>query len=453
MKQSRARRVACVVSALIVLSVLGWRDWRGERPEAFELLQLVRAQGALQVGAGKAALMPISGVDKAGYPPRRPRADGQATPLFARALALRVGDAATLGLVSLDLLEVSEELADEIDRGARSLGLSAVLVTATHTHSSLGGYDRNLAVRAAALGHFDAAQQREIMTRSIEALAQACARVEPARARWSTRPLQGLNRNRAQADGPIDRDLRVLAFDAEASGAAIATLFSFDAHPTLVARHSAQLDADFPGRTSELIEVSTGAPALFFQGAAGDAGALPPKEDAQLPKTALMAARLSEEVSHALALATPLPIDALAIARGRLALPKAQAPATVPRFLQRPAANLLQAVLMERAPLALIRLGPLTLVAIPGEPTFFTGQNLRQALGGEHVIFAGLAHGYVGYVESAVRREQGLGESRRALWAPELEARLIDGVEQLLTALDAPDTPLSNTPSAGADPT
>ena len=433
----RARRALWVSAVLLGCLSLGWCDLHGERPRAAELTAFVQGSGTLSAGAGQAVLNIVAEVVKAGYPPLRPTAEGQDTPLAARALVLRLGKA-TIGLVSIDLLEVSEELSEAIDAKARQLGVSATLVVATHAHSSLGGCDRNLAAQVAALGRFELAQQQEVADRAAEALARAASQLEPARARWATRPLPGMNRNRAESNGPIDRDLRVLAFESLATGARLATLFSFDAHPTLVARRSARLDADFPGRAAGLIEAKAGGTALFFQGAAGDAGAIPPADHA-LSKSAAMAEHLALEVERALESAEELLLGDAALARARIALPRAQAPAGVPRLFQRPAAKILEAVLMEHAQLTLIRLGPLKLLAVPGEPTFFVGKELRQALTGESegpLLFVGLAHGYVGYVESAERRQQGIGESRRALWAPDLDARLAMGFALLLDAVD-----------------
>lgn len=440
----RSRAFPKLIPGAILLACLLWGFCgpRSERPRQSEITARVHGKGELSAGAGRTALSLVSSVARAGYPPPRPTAQGQDTPLMARALVLRVGQIA-IGLVSLDLLEVSQELSEAIETRARELGVQATLVAATHVHSSLGGCDRNLAAQIAALGQFDRDQEREVIDRAVEALSIAAGNLQPATARWGSRPLSGLNRNRAEPDGPIDRDLRVLAFDSLPSGARLATIFSFDAHPTLVARRSARLDADFPGRGAALIEARDGGTALFFQGAAGDAGATPPEVES-LSKSEAMAARLAEEVAQALEHAATLPLSEASLARARIALPHAQPPSTVPRLLSRPAAKILEAVLMDRADLTLLRLGPLTLFAVPGEPTFFVGQTLREAFAHAQnapLLFIGLAHGYVGYVESAQRRAEGRGESRRALWDADLEARVTEGFELLLNEMNKATAP------------
>ena len=53
----------------------------------------------------------------------------------------------------------------------------------------------------------------------------------------------------------------------------------------------------------------------------------------------------------------------------------------------------------------------------------------------------GLVDGYIGYIETDERRRGGLGESKRALWAPGLEKRLADGLAELDRMLPAARPP------------
>lgn len=438
----RPWRAAFAFIAAASLLAAGWLPWTAPAPEFIEVTEVFHASGQLLAGAGKAAISQVSPVDRAGYPPWRPTASGQDFPLFARALALRMGDR-TLCLISLDLLEIPEALSKEIGGRVRALGASAVVVSATHVHSSLGGYDRNLAAVFAATGTFDAAQFQEIADAAARAALASLDSLAPASLGRASRHLTGLNVNRAEKDGPIDDRLTVLAFNAD-GGLPVATLFTFDAHPTLIHRRSPRTDADFPGRAAERIEAATGAPAIFFQGAAGDARAVPPSLPEMPPSEApavfaraeAMAQRLAQEVIQARAQTALLPASELAFARARIGLPSAMAPSTVPAAVRPPSDKILGAILMDTAELSLTRLGGLTIAAIPGEPTFFAGRGLSDALTAETApedapLFMGLADGYIGYIESDERRRGGLGESRRALWAPGLEKRLADGLAAL----------------------
>jgi hypothetical protein len=61
-------------------------------------------------------------------------------PVHARAVVLQVGEA-RVGLVSLELLLVTAPMVAQIRERASELGLRGILVFASHTHSSFGGYD------------------------------------------------------------------------------------------------------------------------------------------------------------------------------------------------------------------------------------------------------------------------------------------------------------------------
>ncbi|GEM_PF-261910 len=449
----RPRRSWLIALAIgtALLAAVGWLPWMKPSPEVIEVIESFEASGQLLAGAGKSAIAQVSNVDRAGYPPVRPTASGQDFPLHARALALGIGGK-TLCFISLDLLEVPQALAKEISGRVQAAGASAVVVAATHVHSSLGGYDRNLAAEFAATGPFDQAQFQEIVGAAVRAANAALTSMKPARAGRAVRHLPGLNINRAEKDGLMDDRLTVLDFSAVSGGAPLATLFTFNAHPTLIPRRSCRTDAGYPGRAAEAIEAATGAPALFFQGAAGDARAVPPplpesQDKSSLPvfaRAEAMARRIADEVLLARSQTDSADITELKFARARVRLPNAMAPSAVPAAVRPPSDKILSAILMDTAEISLMRLGSLTIAAIPGEPTFFAGRGLSNALtAAEDVppLFMGLADGYIGYIETDERRRGGLGESKRALWAPGLEKRLADGLAELDRMLPAARPP------------
>jgi len=61
-----------------------------------------------------------------------------------------------------------------------------------------------------------------------------------------------------------------------------------------------------------------------------------------------------------------------------------------------------------------IRVGPLTLVGVPGEPVGEIGRQMAPD------VIVGLADGYAGYVEMPDRWVDGEGESRRTWFGPGL---------------------------------
>jgi neutral ceramidase len=88
--------------------------------------------------------------------------------------------------------------------------------------------------------------------------------------------------------------------------------------------------------------------------------------------------------------------------RWSAALRQAQAPKGI--VLPGSAINKVVPVVAERAPVQLLRIGPLYLIGIPGEVTIMAGLRLRRTVAGvvgaplENVLVAGYANGYIHYV-------------------------------------------------------
>jgi hypothetical protein len=61
-----------------------------------------------------------------------------------------------------------------------------------------------------------------------------------------------------------------------------------------------------------------------------------------------------------------------------------------------------------------LRIGPVALLGVPGEPVGELGIAARPA------VLVGLAGGYLGYVETPERWEAGLGESGKTYFGPSL---------------------------------
>src|SRR2546428_508795 len=97
-----------------------------------------------------------------------------------------------------------------------------------------------------------------------------------------------------------------------------------------------------------------------------------------------------------------------------IAVPPPQASPAVPWLLRRAFAN---AIALVREPTVIetrIRVGPLTLVGVPGEPVGGIGRQMAPE------VIVGLADGYAGYVEMPERWAAGEGESQRTWFGPGL---------------------------------
>jgi hypothetical protein len=70
-----------------------------------------------------------------------------------------------------------------------------------------------------------------------------------------------------------------------------------------------------------------------------------------------------------------------------------------------------------------LRLGPVTLLAVPAEPVAALGARWRERVGDRAEILS-LANDYVGYVETPEEMARGGGETQRTYFGPELATRL-----------------------------
>ncbi|TMA17425.1 MAG: hypothetical protein E6J84_07610 [Deltaproteobacteria bacterium] len=361
---------------------------------ALELLGV----GSLRAGAGKARIALGPHPVLAGYPGKR-RADDASEPVYARAIALEVEGLRVL-IASIDTLLIPGALEEEVMRRARLPPLTCLLLAATHTHSGPGGaWDSAIAGWLGA-GPFDGAQRDAIAQAAADALVEAIATLGPAellvaREEWPDGPA------RARSAGPVDSQLVALRVR-RPSGDDIATLIDYPMHPTTVPRSSRRLSGDWPAKVSAALE---GPPVLVVQGASGNAS---------WDRRADVAAAVAKEAQELLRKAEPVRHIQIGCQARFVALPPPQASPAIPWLFRRAFAN---AVAIVRQPSAIetrLRVGPLTLVGVPGEPVGEIGRRMHPD------VIVGLADGYAGYIETPNRWAEGEGEASRTWFGPGL---------------------------------
>src|SRR5207302_2116529 len=134
---------------------------------------------------------------------------------------------------------------------------------------------------------------------------------------------------------------------------------------------------------------------LVFQGAGGDQTLT---DRAALVAT-LQAPRAVEDPKVPCD-AGPAPGEGLSLAAIAMALPGTEVHAGA-GYTHRGASNLVDFLAAPtEATLSVARLGALTLIAVPGEPTSAAGRELRKAVGDPDALILGLCNGYVGYIET-----------------------------------------------------
>ncbi|MDY7226870.1 hypothetical protein [Hyalangium rubrum] len=404
-----------LLTAGAAYAIASW-NWCGRwetRPPA--LMLNTRAEGALKVGAARVPLQPPFPVVVAGYPPPRPEASQAAPAPHARAVVVQVGEV-RVGLVSLELLSVTANLVEPLRLRGAELGINDVLVFATHTHSSLGGYDSRLVAQIAGTGRYRDDSLSAVSSAALEALRQAAATLTDATLEVGEAREPGFVYSRSGGEPP-DGVLTRVVFRG-ASGP-VAELLLLAAHPTLVPRQHASVDPDYPGRLSELREAGGGV-VLVLQGAVGNAS-VAFNEGQGVERAAAFAQALSGLVDKAVPSAVPGPTR-LALARAEVALPRPDSSRLVPALTRAAGDNFLCHSSARVAAVNALALGPLELLTLPGEPTMGAGQVLLQRTGATRVL--GLSGDYIGYVDTPEQVAQKAGESKRQYFGPTLLERL-----------------------------
>ena len=256
-------------------------------------------------------------------------------------------------------------------------------------------------------------------------------------------------------EGLVDRTVRVVRFDNE-QGQAVATLLHYACHPTTIAWQSQHFTPDYPGAARQVMERELGGHCLFLQGAAGNlgprlgftgdlnvyrkAGLILGLEGARLAleietRPARRSVRGFQESGAPIALynydplpedecllrvayeMTPLPLrafpspaDAEAEAeRLRSECSHMRAQGTEPEIriatalatqagMQADLARLLHGKTHTGWPLQTIRIGPVALIAVAGEPFAETGMEIAARSPFAHTLFSGYTNGGFGYI-------------------------------------------------------
>jgi len=234
----------------------------------------------LTAGVARAIITPPVGIRMIGYTVQECLSDGVDRELTATALVLTDGRLKVV-LIACDLVFLQPPLVDAIRQSvARRLEISPdnVLINCSHTHLGpmLPGWQPCSADEMAVQNHYLAVLEDAL----VGVAAMADARRQPARigAGRGSAPL-GINRREKLPDGrvvigenfegAVDHDVHVLRID-DMQGSPIATVMAAAAHTVVLGPKTSLLSPDYVGPAREIVERSTGALSLFFQGAAGN---------------------------------------------------------------------------------------------------------------------------------------------------------------------------------------
>jgi neutral ceramidase len=395
------------VLAVILVLALGLAMASVDRcgtPEARapQVIRTASGRGVFHVGAAREPFKIPFPVTVAGMPPLRAEAMSAETELSARAILIDSGGS-KIALVSLEILFVSAGL----QRAIEAAFDFPVIVTATHTHSSLGQFDMGIVAQVAALGRYREDCFDAIVSAAISSVERANKKLIPSRLQIqrSTHALCA-----PRSGNTCDASVSSLEFVSLSDEKRVTRLVLAAAHPT----YEKFLHGDWPHWLSHLDEESHGGVTAVLQTALGNSSA---------DKTA-------NSTSHAFAQGLLKVLDVAPIehsqnesfsfARVALALPRPDASRLVPFIFQGVLENIQCRDMEPLVPVSSVRISGTKLLFVPGEATYSTAQLLEQT--GAHVV--SLADAYVGYVEPKSEVQKKSGESKRQYFSAELFERI-----------------------------
>lgn len=391
----------------------------------------VAASPGLRAGFATADLTPRIGVEMGGFGYNLSRAgDAVRDKLLARAVVLELGGTRAaivgcdLGGISLEITDKARALASE----ATGIAPSAIMIGTTHTHSA------PVATNWIGVGKPDPEYRAELPSRIARAIEDAAKKLEPARVRWGTAPVEGVARNREYPNGPVDKIVRVIEFT-RPSGQIAGFIANYSVHPVVMAQLTRMFTGDLAGAATNLVmDQNPGAVGIFLQGSCGDINPIYAHmpQDESLVKLDLLASRLASNIAAAMKTSTEDKANSLAIDAKRIDLPIVPPERSAvadrwdlaDRLLKDPAVpasakgglqfrkDSAEAVFarFDRPPLdrkksevqALV-LGDIVIVANPGETFLTFGDRTIDALPGYKVMVTGYTNDYVGYVPAKDR--------------------------------------------------
>jgi len=244
--------------------------------------------GQLEAGYGLARLSPtvnaqdaptqghFRSLSLAGYGSRHGKpATGVHDDIFVKAVAFRVHGRVGI-MVGADALIIPRDVEEQaMRRLERESGLrrEQVYLSATHTHSSLGGWGEGKLAESFA-GPFQAGAQLWFSDCIVTAVQSAIKDLKPARFGQGHFNASQFIRNRLVGGlGKVDPEFSYALF--EQTGGRRAVLGVFGAHATILSGDMMQFSADYPGSWQHAVEADTGGMALFLAGGVGSQSPVP----------------------------------------------------------------------------------------------------------------------------------------------------------------------------------
>ncbi len=222
----------------------------------------------LKVGWAKVNITPPVGTPLAGYGKRKGmKYTAVHDSVWVRTFAFDNGHTQAY-FVTLDMLIAPMSMASELEQEYKKLNLKPeqIYLSATHTHTSFGGWGKKLAGRIMA-GKYKKQVVAQTVQHIIQSIKLAQTDLQPARVGYGRAYASELVKNRLTGFAAArDTTIRFMKFEKENGSTAI--LCTFAAHPTLLPSMQPILSRDYPGEFVDELEKHVSF-AAFSAGAVG----------------------------------------------------------------------------------------------------------------------------------------------------------------------------------------
>jgi neutral ceramidase len=225
-----------------------------------------KAKSKTKVGWSKFNITPNYSMPMAGYTPKD-KFESIHDSIYCRVLSIGNGNSFNF-IVTIDLMLFPPVLKDKVNEELKRQGKDYfVYFSATHTHSSLGGWDPSVLGRLA-LGTYHSEWVDKTVNDIIAHLDKARTTSLPSSIHyWETDATEFVENRLDGVNGKIDGKLRGLKFIRNDSSKAVVVTYS--AHPTTVELLSRVISGDYPTALTNQLEKKGFGFGMFMAGMVG----------------------------------------------------------------------------------------------------------------------------------------------------------------------------------------
>jgi neutral ceramidase len=422
--------------------------------------------GAVTAAVFAVDITPPIGTWLDGYGARKGASTAIHDPLFATLLVIKTGRAG-LALVALDLVAVTLGFTTRLRAvlaPVLEIPPDAILVAATHTHSGPAGFIG----RVPLLSSPEDPVLEEMILREIAGAAiWTMSHLQPVQIGFGRGEVHDIGRNRNDpVAGLTDFEAGVLRVD-DLSGRPLAVLTNYGCHPTVLGPENLAISADYPGAArAALNKIYPGAVFLFTNGASGDVSTRFTRRGQGFAEVERLGNILAGEVLKVMQVVNPLEEVTLSFRVSPLRLrlrhfPSAEMAQQQIDLLENELAGMRAAGLshglirkavtrLEGAQgqlamtqafsgtdavdsqLQALRIGPLALVALPGEPFTSIVLEIKSHSPAQPTFVISYGNDYRGYFPDAVAVTAGTYEALVSPYDETVSEQLIQAALALL---------------------